>query len=346
MEKIKQFATKHWRILTVCGLTILSVLLIVGVVVQMKKTTKEEPVKTETEGKYPIKSETIGEDKLQITIDGSTNPDHKWVLVSYNDAYISLETEEEKNEKLTMTATMKEEEGVSVITLNRVKESDETAIAAEVTISVIVDEDEEENRTIMIGTSNIRTFVNNMKIGEGTSAPATVNATSGILDIEIDSKLEDITCTASNEEIVTVDTPDVEFFVSEPKETGDYLEGLNGEKVPLYETYQDAVKTTIMIHAVADGDVTLTISSPGLSIAVLEEKIELLKNAGIQIEDEVTGEITFEKDETDYSFEIKELEHKINDIKKKMERNTEEAYKGFEYTLSLHIEDGKIYIAE
>ena len=50
-----------------------------------------------------------------------------------------------------------------------------------------------------------------MKIGEGTSAPATVNATSGILDIEIDSKLEDITCTSSNEEIVMVDTPDVEF---------------------------------------------------------------------------------------------------------------------------------------
>ena len=330
MEKIKQFAVKHWRILTVACITLISFILILGVVLQMKKSTKKESVEAKVEGKYPITSKTEGDTVITITVDGSCTPDHKWVFEKLNGDYVTLTVGDEKNDKIDLTATAVSK-GVAAVELKRVKESDENVISAELEINIIVDQDEDGNLSISLGTSKLMTMSRDITLGEGTKSPATVNVTSVAADIEIVSRLENIQCTVSEEGFVEITGPDTTYETVVGEETGEYMVTDFGEKIPVTNSYRQAVKTNFILHAINDGDVNVSIKSEGIDLDKLQADIDTLKN----LETDDDNSAIIEALEKDYAFQ-----------KEKIDRDGADAYKGFEYTLKLHIENSVIYVID
>lgn len=344
MEKIKKFASDHWRILLVCTLTLVSMLLIMSVVLQMKGSNKsKKSEKTETSGKYPISSVVKDGTVLEMTVDGSLTPDHKWVLSPYTEEYISLEVNEEKSNKISFVATAKAE-GVTTLHLERVKENDENVISAILELNIIVDEAEDGTITIAKGTDNLRVMKNDMVLGEGTSSEGRVDLVGGSLSAVFTSKLEDIKCVASNADLVEIVDPLVEFVETEGEDTGKFIETMDGTKIPVILTYRDAATTSIRAYAKSDGDVTLTFSSPGIDLEAMRSEIDDAKAInieGITENEKKEFEEMLAEDEI-----IQAMEERYNYEKERQDRNGADAYKGFSYTLNLHIEGGNIYIVE
>ena len=349
MEKLKKFASAHWRILLVCGLTLISFLLILSVILQMKKDNKSEVVQSETSGKYPISSEVVDNTTLKLTVDGSVSPECKWELASYDEEYIELTEDGEKNEKISFTAKAKAE-GVSSLNLRRIKEDDGTKVAATLEIHIIVAADEEENLSISLGTNTLRVMRSDIVLGAGSASEGRVDITSGMLTAVFSSKLEDIRCEVSKEDLLEVVGPDVEFFETEGEETGTYIETIEGTKIPVKITYRDAVRTSFTFYALADGDVAISFVSDGIDLESLKKTIE---NGGFDrtqyegFPDDELSKIEKEfKEQWEKSDEKAALEEQYKRLSSDIERNGADAYKGISYTLNLHIEDGIIYVTE
>ncbi len=322
MEKIKTFIIKHYRVLIIILTFIIALALVLSVYFETRKKRLADQQNNgeQSQDDYPVGFTNTEDGKLRITADGSKKADFVWKVVDYSEDYIGIENEGETDGKISLLVSSKKA-GSATIVLNRVAPDDENNLAASLTISVFIKEEDDGSLTLLSGLVSVYTRESSV-LGDICD----IVMEGSIVNFIFNSKLDNISAKSDNEEVAIVSSPKIDA-----EKDGEKGWNINS--------------TSYYISSVADGEVTITFYAKGIDLAEEEEYIKKMEDFDTATDD-AAEKANLEERKKDYERDLPEFKARYEEHKALIEKYGESAYATIDMQIKYKVEGGQFIFIE